>query len=343
MTMEKLYKPFVEWVTRWKANHKADDFFYARLRLTFYYSITAIVILGGSSIVLYNTILSNLTASIQANVFLDPHISQLIIDRAQDILLNRFLTIDLILILFIVVLGFLVTHKTLAPIKLNMLKQKRFIADASHELRTPIAVIISGLEVNLENKNLNFDSAKKTLENTLSEMRDFSKLSNNLLDLSKYDMQTKTKYEPVDIGELVNHIVNNNKNLASFKEITIEAKIKTGTVVSGNKIELSRVFYNILDNAIKYTPHGGKISISDKISLSKYILTISDNGAGIPKDIIDKIFDPFFRGDVSRSTEGAGLGLTLSKKIIENHKGTISIKSEENKGTSVIISIPCTS
>ena len=70
---------------------------------------------------------------------------------------------------------------------------------------------------------------------------------------------------------------------------------------------------------------------------------MSDSGSGIPKDIIDKIFDPFFRGDKSRSTEGAGLGLTLSKKIIENHKGIISVKSAENKGTSVVITLPIAS
>jgi signal transduction histidine kinase len=114
-------------------------------------------------------------------------------------------------------------------------------------------------------------------------------------------------------------------------------------IVLGNKIELGRVFYNILDNAIKYTPHKGRILISDKIVLNKYVLTLNDNGAGISKDIVDKIFDPFFRGDASRSTEGAGLGLTLSKKIIENHKGTISINSLENKGTSVIITLPIAS
>ena len=343
MTMEKSYKQFAELVTKWKASGKADEFFAARLRLTFYYSVTAIAILGGSSIVLYNTILSNLTESIQESIFLDPHVSQLIIDRAQDILLNRFLTIDIILIFFIIILGFFLTHKTLTPIKSNMQKQKRFIADASHELRTPIAVIISGLEVNLNNKKLDLEGAKKTLENTLGEMRDFSKLSNNLLDLSKYDMPRETKYEPIDINELVKSIVEKNKSLAGFKKIKIEAMIETGVMISGNKIELSRVFYNILDNAIKYTPHSGKILISDKISSNNQTLTISDNGAGIPKEIIAKIFDPFFRGDISRSTEGAGLGLTLSKKIIENHKGTILIKSQENIGTDVIISIPLAS
>jgi signal transduction histidine kinase len=338
--MQKLYKQFAEWVTKWKISNIVDEFFVARIRLTFYYSITAIVILGGSSVVLYNIILSNLTQSISENIFLNPVISRAIIDQAQDILLNRFLTINIIIIFIVIILGFLLTHKTLEPIKSNMQKQKRFIADASHELRTPIAVIISGLEVNLSNKKLDFNSAKKTLENTLEEMREFSKLSNSLLDISKYDTTLQLEYEAVPINELVKSVVEKNRSLAQAKEITIETKITSPALVQGNKIELNRVFFNILDNAIKYTPPKGIITISDKLTLNKYVVTISDSGVGISKDIIDKIFDSFFRGDVARSTNGAGLGLTLSKKIIENHKGTISIKSQVGKGTNVFISLP---
>ena len=341
--MAQLYKRFVEWAIRWITNSLKDEFFKARLRLTFYYSLTAIIILGGSSIILYNTILSNLTESIMADRRFDPFLSGIIIDRAQDILLNRFLTIDLMIIFFIIILGFFLTYKTLTPIKSNIEKQKRFIADASHELRTPIAIMISGLEVNLDNKKLDLTGAKKTLEDTLYEMREFSKLSNYLLDLSKYDMPTQIKHEPVLLSQLLKSIVEKNKKLAESKEIKIEEKIDFDVTVLGNKIELSRVFYNILDNAIKYTPNNGKISIGDKVALNKYTITVSDSGSGIPKDIIDKIFDPFFRGDKSRSTEGAGLGLTLSKKIIENHKGIISVKSAENKGTSVVITLPIAS
>ncbi len=343
MIMQKLYKQFVESVTKWKTSYRVDEFFIARIRLTFYYSIIAVFILGGSSIVLYNTILFNLTQSILEQDILDPQISQAIIDRTQDILLNRFMTIDLIIIFFIVILGFFLTHKTLQPIQSNMKKQKRFIADASHELRTPIAVIISGLEVNLNNKKLDLGGAKLTLEKTLDEMREFSKLSNSLLDISKYDTQIQIQYESIAINELIKNIIEKNKNLAQNKQINIETKIESMAVVMGNSIELSRVFFNILDNAIKYTKSGGSIVISDKINSNKYVVTISDTGIGIPKDVIGKIFDSFFRGDVARSTEGAGLGLTISKKIIENHKGTISIKSQVNKGTEVIISLPISS
>jgi len=342
MIIQKLYKQFVELVTKWKVGNNTDEFFWARIRLTFYYSLTAVVILGGSSIMLYNTILSNLSTSIWDTVP-DDTIAQAIADRAQDILLNRFLTIDIAIVFLVVILGYLLTYKTLEPIKLNMKKQKRFIADASHELRTPIAVIISGLEVNLNNKKLDLIAAKKTLEDTLNEMREFSKLSNNLLDISKYDTAIQIEYEPVRMDELVKSIIEKNKNIAFDKEIKIESKIELPAIVKGNKIELGRVIYNILDNAIKYTPKGGEIVVSDKISSNRYIITISDSGCGISKDIIDKIFDSFFRGDVSRNTNGAGLGLTLSKKIVENHKGTISIKSIENKGTNVIISLPISS
>ncbi|MDD5721460.1 MAG: HAMP domain-containing sensor histidine kinase [Candidatus Pacebacteria bacterium] len=339
--MEKLYKQFEESVTKWKASLKDDEFFIARLRLTFYYSITAIVILGSASITLYNTILSNFSQSILDNIFLDVNTANLIINRTQNILLNRFLTIDGIIIILVIVLGFLLTYKTLEPIKSNMQKQKRFIADASHELRTPTAVVISGLEVALNNKKLDFTLAKKTLEDTLDEMREFSKLSNTLLDISKYDVPKCVECEPLDISKLLKFILEKSENLASSKEIAFEKKIMEPPVtILGNKVELSRLFYNILDNAIKYTPPKGNISVSDKIISNKYVVTISDSGVGIPKSIIERIFDPFFRGDKARNADGAGLGLTLSKKIVENHKGTISIKSQENKGTSVTISLP---
>ncbi len=325
---------------------RIDEFFRARLKLTAYYSLTAIIILGGSSILLYNTILLNLSDSIKESVR-DPLVAKIVEDRAQDILLSRFLTIDLVLIFVIVIFGFLLTYKVLEPIKVNLEKQKRFIADASHELRTPVAVVISGLEVNLNNKNLNLEGAKKTLESTLEEMREFSKLSNSLLDISTYDLPIKVTYEKISINELINSIVEKNRSLGEFKNIKIESKIENKATVLGNKIELGRVFSNILDNAIKYTENGGRILLQDKIVGEKYVLNIIDTGIGINKYVIDKIFDPFFREDSSRGTSGAGLGLTLAKKIIENHKGAISIKSEtkdiQNKGTNVTVTLPISS
>jgi signal transduction histidine kinase len=221
-----------------------------------------------------------------------------------------------------------------------MLKQKRFIADASHELRTPIAVVTTGIEVALNNKKLDFSSAKKTLEETLEEMIKFSKLSSTLLDITKYNTLAHTRHEPININELIKSITEKYKNLTMPKNISIETTVESPATVEGSDIEFTRVLYNILDNAVKYTPENGKIKITGETNQNKYVITVSDNGIGIPKNIMDKIFDPFFRGDTNRSTGGAGLGLTLVKKIVEDHKGTIFIKSEENKGTNVIITLP---
>jgi two-component system sensor histidine kinase CiaH len=336
--MEKLSRQFAAWATRLKA----DEFFIARLKLTFFYSLTAVVILGGSSLILYKLLLSNLTDSIEEGIA-DPGVSHAILDRTQDILQNRFILVNTIIVFFVIIIGFLLTRKTLKPIKESMERQKRFVADASHELRTPVAIAISGIEVALRNKSLDFNSAKKTLENTLVEMREFSQLSNTLLDISKYDTNRKIEYADTPIDEVIRSIASKMSQFASDKGVMIETNVHSSVLIKGNKTELDRVFYNILNNAIVHTPQGGRIVISDSISSHTYAVTITDTGSGISKDILDKIFDPFFRGDISRSTEGAGLGLTITKKIVENHSGTITIKSQAGKGTTVIVTLPLSS
>ena len=245
--MQKLFKQFEGLVIRWKISLKNDEFLIARLRLTFFYCITAVLILGGASLIVYNTILSDFISSVLESG-LGPNLSRMIIGNTRDILMNLLLAIDSIIIILVVIIGFLLTEKTLEPIKINMERQKRFIADASHEFRTPVAVVMSGIEVALNNKNLNLTDAKKTLENTLDEIREFSKLSNYLLDLSKYDRSMHMDYKPVNVSELVRSIVEKNENLAQVKDIKIERKIELSVLVNGNEMELSRVFINILDN-----------------------------------------------------------------------------------------------
>ena len=256
--MEKLYKLFEELAIKWKIKPKNDEFLVARLKLTLYYSLTAMVILVVSSVVLYNTILSNFSQSISENIFLSSNVAQAIIDKAQDILLNRFMTIDAIILFIIIILGFLLTERTLHPIKNNMERQKRFIADASHELRTPIAVVISGLEVNLNNKKLDLAGAKKTLENALVEMKEFSKLSNSLLDISKDDTKIEKNYEPILIDDFLKKIVEKDKNLTQIKNINFESEIESSAIIKGDKNELSRVLFNVIDNAINILKKEGK-------------------------------------------------------------------------------------
>jgi signal transduction histidine kinase len=347
--------------SRRKSTAKGDGFFRARMRLTFYYALFTAIIVGGFSLILYQTLLSNFADTLRDTApGLNPQVFGAVIERAHVILANRLFMADAIILFFAVVCGFLLTDRTLKPIRDNMYKQKRFIADASHELRTPIAVVVSGLEVALRNKNLGLDQAKQTLSNTLDEMREFSSLTNQLLDLSKRDISgdaaggtgNQASYMPIDIADIASSTSLKMKKLADEKEINFNISIPTDIKVRvlGDETELSRVFYNIIHNAITYTPKQGTITVEGHISMGKYVVTVTDTGVGIPAKTLDKIFEPFFQGNASRNHTqisskgtGAGLGLTLSRKIIESHKGTIIIKSKEHQGTKAVISLPLSS
>ncbi len=323
-----------------------DDFFKVRVKLTLLYSITASVIIAGYSLILYEILLSDFTDSIRERAFdLNPRIAELITQRTADILQGRIMIIDVVILSCIVVLSFFLTKKTLNPIRANVQKQKRFVADASHEMRTPIAVMISGLEVSLRNKNLNLEDARQTLVETLHELKDFSKLSTHLLDISRYDAGIQVEMAHLDVTDIMDSVVQKMALLAAEKKIELISSVEHGGVMIGNQIELHRVFFNLIHNAIKYTESGGAIHIvgSRRQKNKKYLFTITDTGIGMERDVVEKIFDPFFQNDTSRSSGGAGLGLTLAKRIVENHKGSIQIQSELGKGTIFTVSFPITS
>ncbi len=332
--MEKSYKPFAELVTKLKH----DEFFGARLKLTFFYALTALGILLISSVILYQALIANIQESV-SEASLDPRIAQMVLDRAGDILQNKFILTDSVIMLLVIIVGFLLTQKTLTPIWESMQRQKRFIADASHELRTPITIALSGLEVALRNKEIT-GLAKDTLSNTLVELEDLAKLTNHMLDFTKQDLATTTEHLPIIMSQVVTQVTTKMKPVAAEKGVGIQNLSRLTATILGNQVELERVLYNILNNAVSHTPKGGMITIADSEDRKNYVITIADTGVGIAKGDIGKVFDPFFQSDSSRHTGGSGLGLTLAKKIIENHKGDILIKSQLGLGTEVIISLP---
>lgn len=339
--MEQSFKQFGAWGIRLKHKLFRDEFLVARLKLTSVYLLTALAILGISSLILYRILFAQFSESILETNLPNHQIHELL-DRAQDNLQYKIVAIDGAIIILVIGLGFLLTAKTLKPIKKNMMMQKRFIADASHEMRTPVAVVISGLEVALRNKGLDLEGAKKTIESTLEEMREFSKLSNDLLNVSMYDLPVQKPFAPVHMRELITGIVEKMRPLAIAKGLSINLSSLQNPQILGDNMELTRVFYNILTNAITHTEKG-VITVSDSSTLDLYTLRISDTGVGIGSDALSKIFDPFFRGDAARSTAGAGLGLTLTKKIVQHHHGSIDITSTVGAGTTVSITLPLSS
>lgn len=239
--------------------------------------------------------------------------------------------------------SYFLAGKTLQPIEKTMAEQKRFVTDASHELRTPLTALKTSMEVALRDKKMSLEEAKKVIKSNLKDVNDLKSLSNNLLSLADYQDNWKNiVFQNVDIARIIKN--SHRKILPLAKKKKIDLKIKTKKhFISANQKILEEMMFIFLDNAIKYTPKMGKVIVKEKIDKKHLFIEIKDNGMGIAKKDIPHIFDRFYRVDQSRSKSsisGFGLGLSLAKKMIEIHKGSVKVISKMNKGTSFIIKLP---
>ena len=218
-----------------------------------------------------------------------------------------------------------------------------FVADVSHELKTPITSIMGYADTLLEGE-YDKDTQQKFLGVISSEARRMARLVTDLLTLSKYDSK-KVKLEETefDLGELTKKCQERLKFEIEKKHQNVECFVTANVPpVSADKYGIERVVLNILSNAIKYTPENGKIKIYVGFVYNDAYIKIIDNGIGISEQDLTRIFDRFYRADKARTREmgGTGLGLSIAKEILDQNKGSIDIRSELGKGTEVIIRIP---
>ncbi len=222
--------------------------------------------------------------------------------------------------------------------------RKEFVANVSHELKTPITTIKSYTETLMDGAIEDRDISMKFLSVVDDECNRMARIVRDLLQLSDLDYkQTKWNKKSIDINELLENIYLKIKISAKEKnqEIKLHIQENIGQIIA-DKDGIEQVILNIITNAIKYTPDNGSIEISAKSDNERAIITVKDNGIGIPKEDMSRIFERFYRVDKARSREmgGTGLGLSIAKQIIEAHKGEILINSEFNKGTVVDIILP---
>ena len=239
--------------------------------------------------------------------------------------------------------GYFLAGRTLKPIQNILEDQKRFISDASHELRTPLTALKTSIEVALRNKNFDVTQATGVLTENLEEVNNMQTLTDELLILSRPVLSNgRANSETVYLDQLVEESIKKIEVLAQMKEIKIEyspAKIN----VNGDAKSLIQVFVILLDNAIKYSSNGSKVSVASSKTDGHVLVKVKDNGIGIEADDLPHIFDRFYRADQSRSkekVEGFGLGLSIAKKIIEEQGGTISVESQTKPGSVFTISLP---
>lgn len=222
--------------------------------------------------------------------------------------------------------------------------RKQFVADVSHELQTPITTIIGYSETLLETEDVEPELQKNFLNRIFSEANRMSHLVKDLLTLSRYDTaKVKLEKKEFDLGELVKYIFDGLKFEMDKKNQTGECFVTADVpLVYADRSGIERVIINILTNAIKYTNEGGTIKVYVGFVYNDAYIKIIDNGIGMSKEDLDKIFERFYRVDKARTREmgGTGLGLSIAKEILDKNDCIIDIKSELGEGTEVVIRIP---
>ncbi|MFD4816180.1 sensor histidine kinase [Peribacillus butanolivorans] len=238
--------------------------------------------------------------------------------------------------------GYLLAGRALIPVKKSWDQQQQFVSDASHEIRTPLAVIQSRADLLFQSPNATIEEKAVDISIISKEVRRLNKLVNGLLTLTRTDSnQMEVKKASFFLDDLLLEIVEQYTDIASFEEKTITSYAPNQVVFLGDKERIHQLLVILVDNAMKFTDEGGVISISCVKNSSSIILSVEDNGKGIPQEEIPKIFNRFYQIEQSRSAnEGSGLGLSIAEWIVNTHQGTIKVTSEPNTSTRFEITFP---
>jgi two-component system, OmpR family, sensor histidine kinase CiaH len=331
----------------------------ARLKLTAWYLIIIMLVSATFSVGVYHLSTREIQVLIKRQQFYQERIQRdflnqgfpgkpvllpkiEVLEEYKDRMKISLLFVNLMILVGSGIAGYFLAGRTLRPIQKMVEEQKRFITDASHELRTPLTALRSEMEATLLESKLSGTEARQVIQSNLEEVINLQYLSNNLLQLAQFnDSDKNLSFSKVNSNEVIEESIKKISAVAKDKKIEIENATER-YVLYADKASLTQLFVILLDNAIKYSPEETKITISSKKTDHKVKISITDQGIGIKEQDIPHIFERFYRGDKSRTkseTPGYGLGLAIAKKIVESHKGTISIKSSEN-GTTFTISLP---
>lgn len=222
-------------------------------------------------------------------------------------------------------------------------RERRFTADASHELKTPLAVLRGDIEVALRRER-STEEYQRVLKSSLEEIARLTSLTEDLLTLARSDAgESVLAIEPVRLDELAAQACAYVAPLAKSAGVTLEFQPTTTPVeVEGDQKRLKQLLVNLLDNAIKYTPSGGRAELSLSVVDSFALIEVTDTGRGIPASALPHVFERFYRQSDPRDSRvtGFGLGLAISKWIVDAHGGSIEVKSEEGQGSHFTVKLP---
>lgn len=251
-------------------------------------------------------------------------------------LLTTLIIVGLIMLFVIFVISLYFANRAIKPIAETWEKQTQFVADASHELKTPLSIINANYDALLANKEETIISQLKWMEYIKIGTDRMTKLINDLLCLAKVeDVNLEIPKTQFNISKVINDVMLSMEALMIENNIKLSHSIESDVIVKGNLEKVKQVVSLLLDNAIKYSNKNGTIDISLIKSKHQVIYSIKNSGKGIAKQDLPKVFDRFYRGDPSRAQEivGYGLGLSIAKTIINRLGGEINVTSVENEYT----------
>lgn len=259
-------------------------------------------------------------------------------------MLTLLILVDTMSLLLVYVIARYLSSKALKPIETSWNNQVKFVQDASHELRTPVAIIQSKLESLLKQPDVVIEEEAETIAVAMRETRQLKKMISELLSLTKEESIVKLNIERVDMEVLFKETFESYIEIADYQEKTFDYQIKMkNNIIYTDKNKLNQLIRIFVDNAFKYTETSDKISITaSEKGRDRIIILIEDTGIGISDKDQKRIFERFFRSDSVRATEveGSGIGLSIAKLIAITLYGNIKVKSKLGQGTSFTIDLP---
>jgi PAS domain S-box-containing protein len=232
-------------------------------------------------------------------------------------------------------------HQALLRLEQSSALQKQFIADASHDLRSPMTVVRGELELLLNRTEIGNGPMRESLQRAILGAERLDRLTNDLLLLARLDADSYViTRRTFRLDELLVEAITTLAQLSREKNITWRIDIAESIEIEGDRSALERAIINVIDNAVKYSPEDRIVQVSLTSTETFATVIVADNGFGIPPEDFPPLFDRFFRGDRTRSTEGTGLGLPITKSVLEAHGGSVQVESEVGRGTTVTMVIP---
>lgn len=268
------------------------------------------------------------------------------VDAEQNIIANFEKIIIICAIIFIVLsisASYILSKKMMKPILHSWMKQAEFVENASHELRTPLTIIQNKLEMLLTTPQERIANKFENIALSLSETRRLSKLTSDLLTLARADSaETQLMKHAIDVDAFIQKVCAPYQEIAESQDKYFWLKLDCPVKIEADEVRLHQLLVILLDNALKYTKENDSIGVKTFMEEQKVVVEVSDTGIGIEEENMKYIFDRFYREDKARSREtgGVGLGLSIAQWIVSQHKGTIKVFKNHNKGTTFKIKLP---